>query len=139
MGRDSAGRFTKGGGIGVTVKFDTRSLGRSIETLPDRIDGQVHAVIVYQSIKAQSHMKVNAKWTDRTGNARNGLGVSVDWVPRTTHAIHLFHRMWYGIFLETRWAGKYAIIRPTIEIYGPDTMRLLNKLFRKLGTGGGMP
>lgn len=122
-------------GIGVTVKFDTRSLGRSLETLPDRIDGQIHAVMVYQSIKALGHMKTTAPWTDRTGNARNGLGSDVGWIARKSHQIKLFHRMPYGIFLETRWAGRYAIIRPTIELFGPDTMRLLEKLFRRLGRG----
>lgn len=107
--------------------------------LPDRVDGMVHAIMDYQSTKALSYMKVNAKWTDRTGNARNGLGTEVGWIPRVSHSIRLFHRMWYGIFLEVRWAGKYAIILPTIQQFGPDTMRLLEKLFRKLNGGGGMP
>ena len=121
------------GGLSVTLDFDRRNLGRNLEALPDEVDGMVHAVMEYQSVKAVAHMKTTAPWTDRTGNARNGLSSEVGWNPRESHSIRLFHRMWYGIFLETRWAGRYAIILPTIQLYGKDTMRLLTKLFQRLG------
>jgi len=125
--------------MSVTLDFDRRDLGRSLKTLPDEVDGMVHAVMSYQSTAAVGYMKTNARWTDRTGNARNGLSTEVEWVPRERHAIRLFHRVTYGIFLETRWAGKYAIILPTIQKYGPDTMRLLSKLFGRLGSGRTVP
>lgn len=121
------------------MDFDSRRLGRNLEQLPAKIDGQIHAVFEYQSTKVVRHMKTTAPWRDRTGNARSGLGTEVEWVPQTSHAIRLFHRVTYGIFLETRWAGRYAVILPTIERFGPDTMRLLNKLFAKLGGGGAIP
>lgn len=121
------------------MEFDPGQLGRNLKELPAQVDGMIHAVMDYQSGKALSHMKTTAPWTDRTGNARSGLGTEVDWVPMQRHAIRLFHRVTYGIFLETRWGGRYAIILPTIEKFGPDTMRLLQKLFRKLKTGGLMP
>lgn len=123
----------------MTLTFDPDPLAGNIIELDDRIDGYIHAVVDYQSTKALSYMKTNARWKDRTGNARNGLSVEVGWVPMKSHSIRLFHRMWYGIFLETRWAGRYAIILPTIQVFGPDTMRLLQSLFRRLKTGGGMP
>lgn len=126
--------------VSMSLEFDKNAkLSRNLATLPDEIDGMVHAIMEYQSTKALSHMKTTAPWTDRTGHARSGLGTKVDWVPRESHTMRLFHRVSYGIFLETRWAGRYAIILPTIQQFGPDTMRLLNKLFRKLGSGGGMP
>lgn len=123
-------------GVVPTLKFDRRNLSRNLEDLPDQVDGYIHAVMEYQSTKALAHMKTTAKWTDRTGNARNGLGSHVEWEPKKLHVIRLFHRVTYGIFLEIRWAGRYAIIGPTIEKFGPDTMRLLDKMFRKLGRGG---
>ena len=124
-------------GLGITMDFNSHTLGRNLRTLPAKVDGQIHAVMEYQSTKALGYMKTNARWTDRTGNARQGLGTKVLWVPQVSHAIKLFHRVTYGIFLEVRWAGRYAIILPTIQIYGPDTMRLMSKLFSRLG--GGMP
>jgi len=121
----------------MSLDFDTDPLGRNLSTLDDKVDGAVHAVMSYQATKAESHMKTTAPWTDRTGNARSGLRTEVGWVPRKSHSIRLFHSVPYGIFLEARWAGRYAVIIPTIQQFGPDTMRLLGKLFGKLG--GGMP
>ena len=120
-------------GLSVTLDFDTRNLGRSLSRLPDQIDGYVHTVMQYQAGKAVGYMKTSAPWTDRTGNARSGLSSAVGWEPKVSHSITLFHRVSYGIFLETRWAGKFAIILPTIQKFGPDTMRLLEKMFDKIG------
>jgi len=108
-------------------------MGRNIEQLDDKVDGYIHAVMIRQSAKAKSYMQQNAPWTDQTGNARNGLSATTQWTPKKSHSTTLFHRMSYGIFLETRWAGKYAIILPTIQKFGPDTMRVLEKMFSKLG------
>lgn len=120
-------------GFDVTLDVTSGTLGRNIEHLPDKIDGYIHAVMVYQSAKAKTYMQTEASWIDRTGNARNGLSANTGWKPKKSHTITLFHRMPYGIFLETRWAGRYAIILPTIQKFGPDTMRLLEKMFRNLG------
>lgn len=124
-------------GISFSLEINSQTLRRNINELPEKVDGAIHAVMVYQSGHAVSYMKTNAKWTDRTGNARNGLDSAVLWNPGVSHAIRLFHRMWYGVFLESRWAGKYAIILPTIQRFGPDTMSMLQHLFRRLGSGGG--
>lgn len=124
--------------LGATLTFSDKQLGRSLRTLPKLIDGKIHAIFEYQGTKSLTWMKTTAPWTDRTGNARNGLGSEVFWVPLQEHTLRLFHRVAYGIWLEVRWAGKYAIIKPAIEKYGPDTMRLLNKLMSRLG-GGAVP
>jgi hypothetical protein len=122
--------------ISITLTLDGRTLQRKLKALPAQADGYIHAVMVYQASKGESAMKTAAPWTDRTGNARSGLSAKVGWVPNVSHSIHLFHRVFYGIFLETRWSGKYAIILPTIRRLGPDTMRMVSKMFAKLGNGG---
>lgn len=119
--------------------IDDRRYRRALQEFGPKVDGYIHATMDYQSGKMLTHAKVNAKWRDRTGNARSGLSTEVGWQPMVSHSITLFHRVTYGIFLETRWAGKYAIILPTIQLFGRDTMKLLSKLFRKLNTGGGVP
>lgn len=121
------------------LEIDDRRFRRALAEFGPKVDGFIHATFDYQSHKMLGHAKVNAPWTDRTGNARNGLSVEVGWVPLVSHSIRLFHRVTYGIFLETRWGGRYAIILPTIRLYGRDTMRLLNKLFAKMKTQGVVP
>lgn len=72
----------------------------------------------YVAPKLEEHMRSNATWTDRTGAARNGLGAQTV-VSTNRVAIVLFHSVSYGVYLETRWGGKYAIIRPTLAVGGP--------------------
>lgn len=119
-----------------SFEFKDDRLRRELEEIGPKVDGYIHAVFEYQGSKALTHAKTNAPWTDRTGNARAGLGVDIGWVPMESHSLTLFHRMPYGIFLETRWGGRYAIILPTIRLFGRDTMRLLNKLLAKIRTQG---
>lgn len=76
---------------------------------------------------AQQHMRTNAPWTDRTGNARNGLKTAVE-VQRNAVIIHLYHSVPYGPYLETRHSGKFQIINPTIEQYAPKLVLLISQL-----------
>lgn len=77
--------------------------------------------------QAEAHMKNNAPWTDQTGNARNGLKTQVE-VQRNNVVIYLFHQVPYGVYLETRWSGKFQIINPTIELFAPKYIDLVAEL-----------
>jgi hypothetical protein len=78
---------------------------------------------------------VTARWTDRTGNARSGLTAIADNSRSQSwhYEIVLFHSVPYGIWLEVRFAERYAIIKPTIRYEAPqyfDTAsQVLNKMF----------
>ena len=74
--------------------------------------------------RVEQYAKDNAKWDDRTGDARSGL-TALGQQRLSTYTITLFHTVDYGIWLEVRWAGKYAIILPTIQAMGPELMREL--------------
>lgn len=75
----------------------------------------------------ENYMKNNAPWTDRTGNARNGLSARA-FREGDSVGIDLFHSVEYGIYLEARWSGRYAIIQPTIDEMGPVVMQRYNRL-----------
>jgi hypothetical protein len=77
--------------------------------------------------QAEAHMKGNASWTDRTGNARNGLKAETV-IETNSVAILLYHQVPYGVYLETRWSGRYAIINPTIEVFAPQLVQLVGEL-----------
>lgn len=76
---------------------------------------------------AESFMKSQAPWTDRTGAARNGLGTKVE-ASGDRVAIILFHSVPYGVYLETRWGGKYAIIEPAMAATGPLFIEAIQRL-----------
>jgi hypothetical protein len=61
--------------------------------------------------------KRNARWTDRTGNARQTLAAFV-YEPQPWVAALVF-RQWmsYGKWLELAHGGRYAIILQTLEQY----------------------
>jgi hypothetical protein len=72
-------------------------------------------------------MKQDAKWIDRTSNARNGLGArAVSGGGRI--AVVLYHSVPYGIWLEVRWDGKYAVIEPAIARFAPLLMDMVAAL-----------
>jgi hypothetical protein len=96
------------------------------------VNKAVDAIMLrYESI-AESEMKNGAPWTDRTGAARSGLAAQAS-SDGDSHALTLYHQVPYGIFLELKNSGEYAIIMPTIESLGPRIMEDTNGLLNALG------
>lgn len=79
----------------------------------------------------ENYMKTNAPWTDQTGNARNGL-TARPFQEGETVGIVLSHSVPYGIYLEAKWSGRYAIIQPTIDAMGPVVMRRYERLMERI-------
>lgn len=74
-------------------------------------------------------MKIYAPWTDRTGNARQTLWA--DTVSTlTTVILFMDHGMDYGYWLETRNAGRYAIVSRAVDHWAPIIMRDIQELLR---------
>jgi len=112
-------------------KSDT--LSGPLRTFPAKVERAIVAAVEYHATRAERYARTNAPWTDRTSNARNGLFVVTEHVPFKTHKLTLAHTVEYGIWLEVKQAGKYAIILPTIEKTGPEVMQTLSKLFSSPG------
>lgn len=89
-----------------------------------------------QAGRAETYMRQNAPWTDQTSNARNGLRAFVERSgsngTRRRRALVLSHGMPYGIWLETRFSGKYAIIVPSLNVQGKELMSTLSKILESL-------
>lgn len=113
-----------------SFSFDT-SRFKSAKHLDQKLDRAIRGVCRYWDGRVEGAMKVGAPWTDRTGNARNGLAAFSGKTARG-HAIFLTHSVDYGIFLEVKQGGKYAIILPTIKEYAPKVMGTLNKILNRL-------
>jgi len=92
----------------------------------------INTVMFANAPRVQSYARHNAPWTDRTGNARNGL-FAKSRKSGSTYAIDLYHTVPYGIWLEVRWSGRYQIIRPTIDIEGTRIMSQIKGIIATLG------
>lgn len=116
-----------------SFELDMAPLLKGLEVLDKRTDNGVAGVVEFWDSRIESAMKTGAPWTDRTGNARSGLFAKAGHERFKRHWIDLGHRVPYGIWLEIRWGGRYAIVFPTLLTYGPKVMQTLTKLFARLG------
>lgn len=71
--------------------------------------------------RIEAYAKQNAPWTDRTGQARAGLGTNV-YAQGTEVIIELYHSVDYGYWLEVIQSGRFAIIMPTLEALSGEVM-----------------
>lgn len=118
-------------GSGAKFVFEAGVLKRNVDLLPVKINGLLTETTNYYAAFGEAYMKKNAKWRDRTGNARNSLQtMAVNEGNR--HGIIIAHGMSYGIWLEVRFAGRYAIILPTLDALRPLIMKSLTKGLSRL-------
>lgn len=108
-----------------------------IKETDQRVKRIITGQFMYHADLATAHAKVNAPWQDQTGNARAGLhsGVNIG-MTQEFWELYLAHSVFYGIYLETRWSGKYQIISPTIVFIGKLIINRMSSVFDKIGMGG---
>lgn len=101
------------------------------------VTANVAIVAAAQELARQmrDYARENAPWQDRTTNARTGLDTAVE-SSGFRQEIYLFHSVEYGIWLEVRWDGRYAIIIPTLEHFEGETLwRLFDGMVGKSTLG----
>jgi hypothetical protein len=116
-----------------SFEFKPGSLKVNLKRFDYDINALVAGVVDYQGHKAVAWMKTNAKWKDRTGNARQTLSGHAEHSD-TWHLIKLYGGVPYQIWLEVRWAGKFAIIGPAVKYQGLALMNRLRGIVNKLGS-----
>ncbi len=96
------------------------------------IERGIYAIAQRWKPEIENYMKANAPWTDRTTNARGGLHVDVEHTVGVMVEIILAHGVDYGYWLEVRYGGRWAIVNPSIDYFGPriwaDVRRMLSWL-----------
>lgn len=85
-----------------------------LKLLDPRLLENVSKIFDYWQLAAESAMKGGARWTDRTGNARAGL-VTDSTREGNVFTLYFASMASYGIWLEIRWSGKYAIVGPVMK------------------------
>lgn len=107
-----------------------RDVSRNMGIYGERVIEVARATAAYFAPQIEAAAKTDAPWTDRTGNARQGLtGLAQD-ISETAVAIYLYHKMDYGKWLEVRWSGRYAVILPTLERFYEPIMRHLQAVLK---------
>jgi hypothetical protein len=113
------------------VDIDMTPLRVRNASLVPRMMSALTALFNYEARDIEAYMRSNAPWTDQTGNARNGLSAR-PFATATNIGIDVFHTVPYGIYLETRWSGRYAVIVPTINVKAPEVLAAAKDLLGRL-------
>lgn len=111
------------------IRWYYDSLTPRLLAFPFVVDAALEETLEELAEEVQEYMHANAPWDDRTGEARSGLVAEHVDDGLFRHAIVIYHTVEYGIWLEIRWNGKYAIIMPTVEHFGPIVMGRLDNAF----------
>lgn len=90
----------------------------------EAIERDIVAVAEALTDDITAYMKANAPWADRTGAARENLYSVVQHAARESVSILLSHGSLipYGVYLEVLNAGRFAIIAPSVDVWGPRMM-----------------
>lgn len=107
--------------MGIRITHD--SLSRGLDDFDDEAIRSIGLVVEYWATRAMSMMKAGARWTDRTGNARQGL-MARRFNEGDAVSLMLWHSVPYGIWLEVRWSGEYAIVGPTLNEIAPKVLQM---------------
>lgn len=111
-----------------SIKWDDKELANKINNIDRNAKRFIAATLKMHSRRAQAYAKRGAPWQDRTGNARGGLSAHYE-DGGDVQRIVVAHTVSYGIWLEVRWSGRYAIIVPTVANEGPEVMKTVSTMF----------
>lgn len=110
----------------------TGDLGLNLSEMPNKVKAGVLKVMQEESKKLEDYMKLNRPWTDRTGNARDGLRADVNYYGGDYVSIVLSHGVYYGVYLEYAMEKRFAIINPTLLSQGPNVIRAFDGAMARL-------
>lgn len=102
-------------------------IAQGLESYKGRLIAAVGSLADYFAARMQSYAQTNAPWTDRTGNARQGLR-AVTLKTATAVTIVLFHTMDYGKWLELAHQGRFQILLPTLTAHYGQILAALRRL-----------
>lgn len=112
FGEMGLGSLSGGGGVAWEGLLQLTTNMNKYGTAVDK-----HRVIVIDKIAQdmEAWAQQNAPWSDQTGNARAGLqGSAQHDEDRHISTASIAHGVDYGVYLETRFGGRFAIILPTV-------------------------
>lgn len=113
--------------IGIRWDVPPSTLAAQVEAWGKRLIQAIHDLGRFFAARIEGWAKQNARWTDRTGNARQGLTARAVEMA-TGVVIVLFHQAAYGIWLEVAHAGRWGIIIDALRTHYPEVMRSLQRL-----------
>ena len=115
------------------MRMDISDMAGRLESMGARADAAVRVFAEQGATKLRSYAQSNARWTDRTGSARQRLNAYVS-AMSNGYRITLAHGVEYGIWLELAHEKRFAIIPQTIDYVGTtEIMPAFERFLERLG------
>jgi hypothetical protein len=117
----------------MSVRIRYNEILPNLERLADDDEAKeaIQVVLEYWATQAMSIMKSGARWTDQTGVARQGL-LAKAFKEGDGSVLVLWSQAPYGIWLEVRWSGKYAIVGPTLRTIAPAVLQMAGEAVMRM-------
>lgn len=117
---------------GYSFTFDPKDLMNGVLMVDKKALAAIRMFAETNAKVMESDAKEQARWTDRTGNARGGI---TGYVTKTVmgYRINLAYTVDYGIWLEWAHEKKYAIIEPIVRLTSPYIMEDFKGLLDMIG------
>lgn len=125
--RGAGGRFASSKGY-----FSVDTLTRGIAQFEIKMRDKIGEIAEEFAQELVDYARSHAPWEDRTGDARAGLSSLVEFGRGQNLVVSLFHTVEYGIWLEVRWSGRYAIIIPTVDRKGRDLLAKMKGIMDRI-------
>lgn len=113
------------------IKFNSTGLMAGLSTMPTKMDVMVKMFAETSALGMQNDAREQARWTDRTGDARKRIKGAV-FKTNKGFRIELAHGVDYGLWLELANEKKYAIVEPIVRMSSPyimcDFEGMMNKI-----------
>lgn len=116
---------------GCSMSWDTKDVLNRIEGMQRKTRAALE-IIANSAVEAmESYAKTNAKWTDRTGNARQRLQGRTRWEEHALIAA-ITHNVDYGIWLELCNEKKYAILEEALNSQAQNLLDAYQRFLSQL-------
>ncbi len=116
---------------GCSLSFDTKEVLSKLKQLQQQHRAALE-IIADSAVKAmEAYAKNNARWIDRTGNARQRLKGSTRWEKDALIAA-ISHNVDYGMWLELCNGKKYAILEEALNSQAQELLDAYSKFLSKI-------
>ena len=115
--------------MGITVDANSvKTTLKNLDKYNERVREALRIVSHSASKEMEAYAKANAKWVDRTGNARQKLTGDAYW--KNTKALEtvIMHQMDYGVWLELAMGKKYAILEEALNSKAPELIKQYKRI-----------
>lgn len=108
------------------------NISKNLDKMTQKVGAAVMMYAATQASQMRAYMITHHTWTNRTFMAEKTLDAIVSKPNENTIRITLAHGVQYGMWLELAHEKNFAIIQPTLNVYGPRVIEDMGNLMSSI-------